>query len=328
MELVNNKELDKKFYPTDEEINLIDPLKRLELIHNKKLDKRFFPTDEEIYEEISNHKNSPIFKIYFCIKYNLPKKFFPTDEEIFSIDPLERMELINDNKLDKKYFPSVPELITIYKNKKNNALEIFQFILKNKIDDLDLFMIAVTKGIFKVVDVKEIIHVVISKGLINIMRFLLIKKVKINELIKYGVGYQSISYNTLDGLCGILTPAIVGDQKEMIDFLIDNGADINADQYIIYAILHNPDLIQYLIDKGADVNKMGRYLDYWIKKEFPISSFEVAINLEKIDIAKFLINNGFELNRTEIERLWSKYRFVRESEKYLRYLLKLKKYSE
>lgn len=93
-----------------------------------------------------------------------------------------------------------------------------------------------------------------------------------------------------------------------IDDLLEKGVDINDDEKtrwgkftgilntpLMHAIdLGNINIVKHLIDKGADINQ---HLD----KDGPCqSSLRSAIRKDNIDIATLLINNGFNLNDTDI----------------------------
>ena len=77
---------------------------------------------------------------------------------------------------------------------------------------------------------------------------------------------------------------------EIIEFLLDNGANINAknnrgENVLRYACEHYgiEDIIKFLIEKGADIN---------MKDNIGRSALEAACKLEDLPVVKLLIENG------------------------------------
>lgn len=93
---------------------------------------------------------------------------------------------------------------------------------------------------------------------------------EIKTLIKKGINARYLTdrkedKNFMQNMCPIHIAARFG-YKEIVEALIENGADINIKGYFGYTALHeacrknNIDIVNILIKNGADVNiKSGRY---------------------------------------------------------------------
>ena len=127
-----------------------------------------------------------------------------------------------------------------------------------------------------------------------------------NYFIDHGLDLSQPSTTYYDDRRNTLLPLTIAIQEkkyDLVKFLIERGADINAlnekylgrDKLITFSALcelcrYSPDLemISYFIDHGADVN---------IGDVLPISH---AITSNNQDILKYLVDNGADLNTPTI----------------------------
>lgn len=107
---------------------------------------------------------------------------------------------------------------------------------------------------------------------------------KINEYVLNGFNInQKIKGDT------ILYLAISAKKFEIAKYLIEKGADINANnktgESILFLVLkfNNLDMIKYLVENGADINA---------KNKDDLSVLQISIIYKKFDIAKYLIQKG------------------------------------
>ena len=86
-------------------------------------------------------------------------------------------------------------------------------------------------------------------------------------------------------------------QEKLVDFLLANGADVNAQQertaLMLAAESGNISIAQKLIQAGADVNK--NYRNY--------TALQEAIHKNNLPMVEFLVNNGADVN---FENTWAK----------------------
>jgi len=87
--------------------------------------------------------------------------------------------------------------------------------------------------------------------------------------------------------------AIVNDDTKMIQFLIDNGADVNIP--ITFSRHETPIQYSLLLQKMNSAKKLIEN-GATIKKEIGFQSLQFAIKNLDIEVVKFLINNQYNLN--------------------------------
>lgn len=131
--------------------------------------------------------------------------------------------------------------------------------------------------------------------------FYAIQKSKSNSveaLVEYGV---NLNVNFIDD-CYLLPPstplhwAVKNGNKEIAEYLIVNGADVNGkSDHISYpplswaTIYSQPEMVLFLIKKGADVNAEDSYLN-------GATPLYLAAKYKNIEIARLLIANGAKVN--------------------------------
>lgn len=88
-----------------------------------------------------------------------------------------------------------------------------------------------------------------------------------------------------------LTIAARHDHLNLVEFLVENGADINHDDgetaLMIASRQGRLDIVKFLIERGADI-------DY--KEEFGNTALSAATVYGRLDIMKFLIEHGADVN--------------------------------
>ena len=129
---------------------------------------------------------------------------------------------------------------------------------------------------------------------------------EIKSLIKKGINARYLTdrkedKNFMQNMCPIHIAARFG-YKEIVDALIENGADINIKGYFGYTALHeacrknNIDIVNILIKNGADVNiKSGRY---------GFMPLYLACENNYEEIIDILIKNGANLGLEPNHKVW------------------------
>jgi ankyrin repeat protein len=84
---------------------------------------------------------------------------------------------------------------------------------------------------------------------------------------------------------------------EEVEFLVNNGADVNArdafgDNPLLLASSISLDIVQLLVNKGANVNAKNNYEDK--------TPLHLASRLRHFDIVKFLVEKGADVNAKDI----------------------------
>ncbi|ORX77664.1 ankyrin [Anaeromyces robustus] len=94
--------------------------------------------------------------------------------------------------------------------------------------------------------------------------------------------------------------AIQRDNRQIVEFLVENGADVNMKIWDNYTPLgvaifnRKLDLVQYLIEHGANINKA------FFRNELPLN---IAIESNDKKVLKFLIHCGIDVNNRDNEGL-------------------------
>ena len=103
----------------------------------------------------------------------------------------------------------------------------------------------------------------------------------------------------------LLTIAVSHGHADIVEYLIEHGADIKSPGIFGNPLLHlaafagNPDTVELLINKGLDVNQKGRHGElplHWVSKMPNTNPYRRQCHYDQI--AKILIDAGSDVNAT------------------------------
>ncbi|WP_164967702.1 ankyrin repeat domain-containing protein [Arcobacter sp. CECT 8985] len=200
----------------------------------------------------------------------------------------------NLNTLDKNKNSLLQKTLKYTNVKMIKYLEKFTINLENKNNlQENLLMNAVEENDLNIV--KYLISKKLDKNTINIYNEnLLMKALDKNhfQLLKYLVEHLQLNINHRDkkGNTSLIKATKSLTQVDIISYLVNNGADINAQNDIgNSALLLSNDLktIKYLVNNGANINHLNNENE----------NIAFKIPLYKYDIFKFLTSNKINLNQ-------------------------------
>ena len=207
---------------------------------------------------------------------------------------LNKYDLISEENKDKILISAIEnnyiEIVKIFINK---GIDVNKNLGSHKYDSYG-FLIAIASQYGHI----EIVKLLINAGA-NILKY---GNCGDNLPLLAAVGYGQIElvkflikiYNT--GTIAALKLAASNGQLEIVKLLIK--ADDNSYNIALYnAIRENEiEIVDYIIKKGVDVNEIG-----YINKKDEIYEYydliEIAIDRDRLEISKLLINAGLDLNR-------------------------------
>ena len=174
---------------------------------------------------------------------------------------------------------------------KSENTEVIKFFLEKEIERIgdnvnELLQIAVNNGIYYAMDYLVGFNYSVSRGFEIIER-------EFNELdfVRLIVDKAPTYINCIDKIgYSLLKLAIQNNDENILRFLVDKGADINAKGFNGNSSLHlallndKLEIVRFLVDKGADINSEDKYGN---------SLIHISVKYGKLEIVRFLIDNKY-----------------------------------
>ena len=128
------------------------------------------------------------------------------------------------------------------------------------------------------------------KGDLKAVKYYIRKGANVNVAVGFAYRYGA---KTTPLMAVVVSNSIVESKKEIIEYLISKGADVNVSAYGDTALhlaitSREKEMVELLIDKGADVNAG--------EDSYGRNTLHIALDEGMIKIAKLLVDNGADVN--------------------------------